>query len=367
MDNFFKCLSSMSVKGFKSIKSLEDFNMKNLNIIIGANGVGKSNFINIFKILNCIVKQQLQTYVAQKGFAEKILFFGSKKTGLLEFKFKFGYGNRYDLKLIPDQANSLLIEEEIVAFCQYQEILINKPTEESKLKEGLISEIRRTKDKCKYVNDAIASWRIYHFHDTGDSSSIKTHSNINDNTVLHSGGANLASFLYSIKDTVEYQEIVAMVKRVAPFFQDFILEPEKNNSEQIKLCWRHKETLEGYFDSNDLSDGTLRFICLITVLLQPNPPAIIILDEPELGLHPYALEVLAGVFRSVSSKTQIIASTQSVTFANQFNCEDIIVSEQKKGESFFKRLSEEDCKDWLDDFNIGDIWEKNIIGGVPND
>jgi len=162
-----------------------------------------------------------------------------------------------------------------------------------------------------------------------------------------------------------YKQIVKTVQRVAPFFQDFILEPERYNTETIKLKWKHKGT-DDYFDANDLSDGTLRFILLTTLLLQPNLPTIILLDEPELGLHPFALKLLASMFRKASRKTQIIASTQSVTLADEFNIEDLIVVDRVDNHSEFKRLNPKDYEQWLEEYSLGDIWQKNLIGGVPS-
>ena len=168
----------------------------------------------------------------------------------------------------------------------------------------------------------------------------------------------------SIKGAPEYERIVQTVRRSAPFFHDFVLFPDKNNEDQIRLRWKHKGS-DAYFDANSLSDGTLRFMCLATLLLQPDLPKVILLDEPELGFHPYALQILAGMLKSASSRAQIIASTQSVTLANQFDFRDIIIVEQKDGESFFRRLEEDDVESWLEDYSVGDLWEKNLIGGTP--
>jgi len=142
------------------------------------------------------------------------------------------------------------------------------------------------------------------------------------------------------------------------------LESERDNPQSIRLRWKHRGS-DDTFDASDFSDGTLRFICLTTLLLQPRLPTIILLDEPELGLHPYALHLLAGMMRAASANTQIIASTQSVTLANQFSCEDLIIVDRVNDASQFRRLDEQELADWLDEYSIGELWEKNIIGGAP--
>ena len=112
-----------------------------------------------------------------------------------------------------------------------------------------------------------------------------------------------------------------------------------------------------------MSDGSLRFICLATALLQPEPPSTILLDEPELGLHPHALALLAGLIQKASSRTQVIVSTQSARLIDYFTPEDIIVVEHENDESTFRRLPLDELKQWRDDYSIGELWEMNLLEG----
>lgn len=196
-----------------------------------------------------------------------------------------------------------------------------------------------------HIVSYINNWHIYHFHDTGKTSPIKQTNNINDNLHLKPQRENLAAFLYALKNNYKnhYDEIITVIKRVAPFFKDFVLEPE---NDFIRLRWKHI-AYDDYFDVSALSDGTLRFICLVTLLLQPNPPKTILIDKPELGLHPYALELLANLFNIASYKTQIIATTQSPTFANFFDIDDILVVDLINKSSILKRLNADEFKVWL--------------------
>jgi predicted ATPase len=179
-------------------------------------------------------------------------------------------------------------------------------------------------------------------------------------------GDNLAAYLYGIRQNSPqpYRLIVKTIQSIAPFFQDFVLEPNENG--YLGLFWRDKYS-ESIYDVNDLSDGTLRFIALCTLFLQPNLPNTIIIDEPELGLHPRAIEKLAGLIQSAAGRgTQVIASTQSTDLVSCFNAEDIIAVDQKDGESHFERLNDKDFALWMDDFSLGDLWKQNIIGkGQP--
>lgn len=211
------------------------------------------------------------------------------------------------------------------------------------------------------------NWRVYHFHDTGKSAKVKQEHNISNNRVLLFDAANLAAFLYRLKNNYQknYYEIVQTIQLIAPYFADFVLEPQEGNEEHIVLKWQQKGC-EDVFNASQLSDGTLRFICLATLLLQPHKlqPATIIIDEPELGLHPYAITIFAELVKQISDEKQIIISTQSVELLNEFDVEDVIVVDRSENGSEFKRLNEEELEVWLEeDYALGDLWKKNILGG----
>ncbi|MCP5063169.1 MAG: AAA family ATPase, partial [Ignavibacteriae bacterium] len=195
----------------------------------------------------------------------------------------------------------------------------------------------------------------------------KQESDINDNRIFRRDASNLTAFLYLLQEKHfdYFKRIENTIKLIAPFFDKFQLEPLALNNEKIRLEWKHINS-DQYFNANHFSDGTLRMICLITLLLQPDQPDTIIIDEPELGLHPSAIQQLAALMKSVADDgKQIICSTQSVTLLNQFNPEDIIVVDREDNESKFKRLDEERLEDWLDKYAIGELWEKNVLGGRP--
>ena len=170
--------------------------------------------------------------------------------------------------------------------------------------------------------------RIYHFHDTGDHSPMKKTADVHDNRYLRSDGSNLAAFLYLLRERHrdDYDTVVQVIQQAAPFFKDFDLRPENLNPHKIRLQWRHTGT-DAFFDASSLSDGTLRFIALATVFLQPEEyrPAVILVDEPELGLHPYAIALLASLMQQASTETQVVVSTQSSLLLDHFEPEDVIV------------------------------------------
>ena len=223
---------------------------------------------------------------------------------------------------------------------------------------------KRTPSVASYIYNSISSWKIYHFHDTSSLAPMRRSEAVYDHEYLRFNGANIAPFLLGLKyeqDNV-YQEIIETIRLVTPFFDDFILKPDQN--EKVRLLWRQKGS-DYPLKPHHLSDGTLRFICLTTALLQPEPPSTMIIDEPELGLHPYAIGILAELIKATAQKTQLIISTQSPLLVDYFEPEDVIVVDREHGASVFKRLDKENLAQWLENYSLGELWCKNIVSGVP--
>ncbi len=366
-----KKLNKIFVKNFKSIREVE-INLSSLNVFIGGNGAGKSNFIGAFKLLNNIINQNLQVFTAKSGGANKILYFGRKTSNSLEFKLSFDDNrNGYDCKLIPNVDDNFIFEEETVLFHDkekkqqaYDRNLLNNGGKETEL--FALSSSLPNQNIADYIIRDLKSWTIYHFHDTSESAPIKQICNLNDNNKLKSNASNLSAFLYGMKKNNPdyYENIEDTIRQVAPFFNKFNLNPSVLTPNGIQLEWLENGS-EDYFNADSLSDGTLRFICLATLLLQPELPRIIFLDEPELGLHPYAINLLAGLLKKASKKTQVIVATQSVTLVNQFEPENIFIVDREENQSVFKHLGNEDIENWLENYALGELWEKNILGGRP--
>jgi predicted ATPase len=364
-------IDRIQVQGFKSIRSA-DIQLNALNVLIGPNGVGKSNFIGLFKLINNVIERRLQVYVANSGGANGLLHFGRKKTSSMRVEFTFSDAiNGYVCQLMGDEDDLLFFAEESTWFH-------DKKNYDRPYTSGLGSGHKETRlldangnpgrGIAYHVVTAMQSWRIYHFHDTSPEAKVKQACELHDNRALKGDASNLAAFLYLLRaqHPAHYRNIVDSVKMVAPFIDDFVLEPLALNKEMIRLEWREKGAQPDHvFGPSALSDGTLRFLCLATLLLQPHLPSTILLDEPELGLHPYAITLLAELLRGASTKTQVIASTQSTSFVNQFEPEDILVVEREDGQSVFKRLEKGAMDAWLEDYGLGDLWEKNLLGGRP--
>ena len=345
-------LNHIAIAGFKSFGTEVVVPLGPLNVLIGANGSGKSNFLDAFSFLQAYGRGGVKAHVKRSGGADKTLHFGTRYTEVADIRVNFSSGEQCRLRLHPT------VSDEIGTSFGYASGFTILRRDERKKEKTIEDEYKKR----------LASWRQYHFHDTGFHSPIKKTSKLHDNRFLREDGSNLASFLYLLQERhkASYGLIQNTIRQVAPFFDDFALEPAALNPDSIRLEWRHRNS-DAYFDASSLSDGTLRFMALATLLLQPAElrPSIVLLDEPELGLHPYAIAMLAAKLRSASKETQIVVATQSPGLLDHFEPEDVLVAERAGGETRLNRLEAGPLREWLEDYSLGQLWEKNHFGGRP--
>ncbi len=209
--------------------------------------------------------------------------------------------------------------------------------------------------------------RVFHFHDTSSDAPVMS-SEPKENSVGLAGDArNLAPFLLYLRDNqpATYDHIKDTIRLIAPFFADFVLVPD--TAGRVTLRWRQVGLPEDTFGPAAFSDGTLRFVCLATLLNQPGEflPKLILLDEPELGLHPHAIQILAELLKSAGARTQLIIATQSPYLVDQFAPDSVIVVERQDNASILKRLQNQEWEAWLEQYRLGDIWRMNLLGGTP--
>ncbi|OQX97050.1 MAG: hypothetical protein B6I20_13500 [Bacteroidetes bacterium 4572_117] len=343
--------------------------LKPINVFIGSNGAGKSNFVSFFKMVHAIFNRQLQRYVIEEK-ADSLLYFGRKVTEKLYGKLIFTEDNKnnnaYWFKLVQDTSGGLFIEGDASGYQVNKSddskgYIVHSFSEESNVP---VSNSYRD----KYLQGYLSNIQTYHFHDTSATSMLRRECDINDNDYLKTDGRNLPAFLYYLQEEYPklFNRIEKTIKSIAPYIDRFILQPKKLNKNEIELRWVEKGDPNSNFTAYQFSDGTLRFIALTTVLLQPEPPSVIIIDEPELGLHPQAITKLAGMIQSASSKAQVIISTQSVNLVDCFEPEDIVAVDRNidENQSIFQRLDSKKLKLWLQDHTLGELWERNIINSA---
>lgn len=362
-----RTLETLTIQGFKSIRE-QTLALGRLNVFIGGNGSGKSNLIEVFRFLHEIVNQRLAAYTARKGGADGLLYFGRKTTPGMEIALEFGEGevsNSYGVRLIGTDDDELRIAGEKAYY--HVKPLYERPYEWLVSTYGEESRLRQEHHiTAQQVLRHLDSYRVYHFHDTSDTAAVKVTAEVDDNRFLRPQAENLAAFLYWLqeKQPNHLRTIEDTVRQIAPFFDRFQLAPRRLDESRIRLEWLERGS-DTYFNAAALSDGTLRFICLATLLLQPELPAIVLLDEPELGLHPAAVALLASLLSSAATRTQVIAATQSVTLINQLAPEDVWTVDREDGQSVFRHLEAADLNAWVDGYSLGELWEKNVLGARP--
>lgn len=364
-------LKEIKISGYKSLGTdTQPINLKmeDLNIIIGANGAGKSNFISFFQMLANMMTGALQIYVGKNGSSESLLQFGSKRTKTISVRLVFEnekFTDTYEFSLVKAVNDTLIFAEEVISDGRGRYEL------GSGQKESLLLSDEASHASERAIRTILSRCKAFQFHDTSSEAHIRSAANIENNRFLMSDGGNVAAYLYMLKMKHEqyYKRIVDHVRYVMPTFQDFFLEPQILNPQWIKLQWVEKGNSEYVFGPEHFSDGTLRFIALATLFLQPPEllPQVIFVDEPELGLHPQAVDVLASMVKMAKENTQVIMATQSPRLLDSFDYKDIIVAEKDRetGCTVLNRLDEDDIKIWLDDYSLSQVWEKNIIGGQP--
>ena len=364
-------LARLGLQGFKSIKALKEFTPESLTVLIGANGAGKSNFISFFRMLSHVMAGNLQGHLTQTGKAHSWLHDGPAVTSEIRASFEIQAErgtNEYEFGLDYAANDRLYFQYERFRFLPAgitpgPRTALGSGHEESLLKAS--AEKQEPTPKAIYA--MLRKFVVYQFHNTSFTSRMRQAWNINDGQWLKEDAGNLAAVLYRLKeaaDTAEYyKRIVDTLHQSLPFFEDFQLYPENGD---IILSWRERGT-DCVFSAHQASDGMLRFMALTTLLLQPAHalPDLLILDEPELGLHPHAIATIAGLIKAASQNIQVIVATQSAPLLDAFEPRDVVVVERHGRESAFQRLDPNALQSWLDRYSLGELWDKNVLGGRP--
>lgn len=360
-------LDKLTIRGFKSIQELEDFELKSLNVFVGANGAGKSNLISFFQMLQELIDGDLADYVLKSGGISDLLYNGRRATKQMEFETCFRLRG-YRFKIVPGTDDRSFALEDEARYYRHSRSRWWELGSSGDNRALLVKEAKGKSRDSQYsrpVYEAIRSWKVYHFHDTSSTAAMRHEEIVQDNKVLRSDAANIAPFLLRLREEGDssYDEILESCRLVTPFLDDFLLEPQSFGPKTtVALSWRTKGS-DYPMQPYHLSDGSMRFICLAAALLQPNPPSTLIIDEPELGLHPEAIRILAELIENAAKRTQLIIATQSPLLLDHFAIEDIIVVNRKDGQSTFERLDYSDYKVWLEEYSVGQLWAKNVIQG----
>ena len=372
-------IDRLTVKGFKSIRALENFQLRGLNVLIGANGAGKSNLLSLFRMLEQLSRKRLQLFVRDSGGPERLLFGGRKHTSSVSVDVVFDGGTRgYGFSLEPLGGDGMAFASEsllpgVAGFDRYV-ARGTLPIENGEI-EWTGGHVEASLADCDaggfvlYVLSEMQRWRVFHFHDVGRLARVRQPVAVRDNRCLQDDAGNLAPFLRRLRERYpeHYRRVVDAVRIAAPFFGDFVYLDDLKSDDRVELEWFQGSDPDTVLGPRQISDGMLRFLCLATLLLQPVElqPSLILLDEPELGQHPAALTVLAEMLQTASDERQVVVATQSADLVSALAPEDVVVVDRKDEASEFRRLDGDNLRGWLEDYSLGDLWKMNVFGGRP--
>ena len=364
-------LRDVTIKGYKSISFDNPVTLKlgDVSILLGANGAGKSNIISFFKMLSYMMSKSFGRYVEMAGTANSLLHYGAKKTPFMSGILKFADNNSidtYQFSLANATPDRLIITEERINWHRNGKTKPYEVSLEPNFKESAL--VENDDPVAQSIFQMLSFCKVYQFHDSSAEGPLRQSCPVETANYLQSHGNNLPSFLFFLRNNYKesYKRIVDYVRDVVPQFQDFYLEPVNNF---VSLRWIDNSATDYRFNAYQFSDGSIRFIALAALLLQPaqTMPNVIILDEPELGLHPYAITQLAEMIKDASIHAQVIIATQSKDLVDHFDIDNISVVEmdEKTQSTTVNHLNEEDYKLWLEHYTVSELWDKNIIGGRP--
>ena len=373
-----RAVTRISIEGFRSLKAI-DFAPGRVTVLIGANGSGKSNLLSALRMIPLMRTGSLRRFVGEAGGASALVHYGPKVTREVGLRLEFAQdtgSNAYAARLGYGAGDAFIFLDETIEYkrpgdTDFQVVSLGAGHAESRLEEAAQDPTNKI---AKAVNWWLSKMSFFHFHDTSMTAPLRQNAGQANTPFLRSDGSNLGAYLRCLASSeVEEQRkawnrIVLLVRRLAPFIktlQPTLVNPSHPTTSAVRLDWIDEK--DEIFGPHHLSDGTLRAIALITALAQPadNLPAFISIDEPELGLHPAALTVLASLVSSVASRCQVLLATQSPALLDFFEPSDVVVAERSAGETTFRRLVPEELDQWLEDYNLSELYDKNILGGRP--
>ena len=370
-------IESVRIEGFRSLAGIEVCDLPRAAVLIGANGSGKSNLVRFFEMVSWMIGAgRLSEFVQRQGGADDQLFGGSKVSPLMEAELTMRTDrgrNDYRFTLTYAHPDRFIFTDEAFRFSRSDR---STEAQWSHLGSGhsearIVEAAQQTESAdfnpvtARVLVSLLRRCSVYQFHDTSDDSRLKKNWDAEDNAYLRSDGGNLAAVLLRLKEQEiqRFEWICACIRRVLPIFDRFEIEERYG---RVMLRWKAKG-MDKSIGAHLTSDGSLRFFALVTLLNLPSEmlPDVLLLDEPELGLHPAAVALIGDMIKALATERQIMAATQSPLLVDAFDIDEILVLEMQDGKTNAHRYDEKQYREWLEDYTTGEIWQKNLLGGRP--
>jgi predicted ATPase len=371
-------LNRIRLAGYRSLRDVS-VDLTPVTVLIGPNGSGKSNLLSALRLLPLMRTQSLRRFVGERGGASSLLHYGPSTTREMTLEVDFAEDEKqcaYSARLGYGAGDALVFLDETASYQPAAGQAVQTVSLGAGHLESVLADRARGAGEpaVKIVDAMMSRLGYFHFHDSSPTSPLRQSARQADNRYLRSDGSNLASLLFRLRGSdaagavQSWNLINALARRVAPAIKTLspeLVDPDKPEQSAVRLYWADER--DHRFDTHDFSDGTLRAIALITALAQPSTtlPRFISIDEPELGLHPAAIGLFASLVRSVSRRCQVLIATQSPALLDEFEPEEVVVTEHRHGETSFKRLVPKDLEAWLEDYSLSELYDKNVLGGRP--
>ena len=369
-------IESISISGFRSLRDVELRDLPDAVVLIGANGSGKSNFIRFFEMLSWMLKTRgLGEFIELQGGADDQLYRSNRVTPRMEASIRLrteSGTNEYQFKLTHGAPDRFFFSSERFRFNRFDYfgeapwIELGSGHREAAIidaAQGGIDDVNQT--TAHVIVTLLRNCTTYQFHDTSSGSNIKKTWDATDNNRLRSDGGNLAAVLLRLEreDVKRFDLICRHIARILPVFDRFTIDEAHG---RVQLRWKAKDT-DRTFGAHLTSDGSLRFFALVTLLNLPPEmmPDVLLLDEPELGLHPAAITLVGSMIQAATKQRQVLVATQSPLLVDCFDLDEIVVFDLDGDETVFQRLNPEEYQSWLQDFTPGELWQQNLLGGRP--
>lgn len=330
-------LEHIHIEGYKSFSTEKplDIDLTPVSFLIGPNGAGKSCLVSFLDMLDVLLTEKWNNYVRSIN-SPSMFHRGPSYTKNIIASLTTD-SDRFDFRLDYGELGSVVVDT--------------------------------LKSDRNRMSEFFSGISAYHFSDTTITSAMRRMSNRNQCSELYTNGGNLPAFLLRLREEHEdyYKLIRSYVQLAMPQFDDFLL--SVNDAGNLWLDWNDKSSHRYPYTVSDFSDGTLRFIALATILLQPPKmlPRLIVLDEPELGLHPEAISLLANMIRQAAIHSQVVVATQSELLLDEADAAEVTIVENRESNgnycSVAYKLDSEELSCWLENYSMGELWLKNVIGG----
>ncbi len=376
-------VKELCVRGYRSLADVA-WQPGPLNLLIGPNGSGKSNLLRGLQLLSDAANGHLAESIRRAGGMVPLLWDGRAPS--LEWRLEFvlpsgvgpltyrlvllplGVGGDYQIELEqldfrgPDGDTTALRSAGSLTRRAHEPPMVvrGREIEPEAIRPGetLLSQVAAMDPALENPRRQMAHWRIYHDVRVDVEAEMRRAQVSRLEKRVETDGRNLIPVLHTLYTTdrnfkIEINE--AMQAAFGPDFDELVFPPAEDGRVQLRVRWR---SLRREQSAADLSDGLLRFLFLLTVLASPDPPPLIAIDEPEIGLHPSMLPIVAEFAAEAAGRTQVILTTHSPQFldcfSDQAGCTTVVLWEQ--GQTVLKRLSPERLRHWLEHYRLGQLW-----------